>query len=147
MHAIFWFPLLLMVAVTACQPPPTPTTSAVSETISLAGAWRVTAIDGKSLEFPLEFGADDERLWWEPACAGQLRNYRIRGGSISITPYKDPNATADGLVTVCTIGPPPNLPIVFEAIDAVNRVSPGPQNQITLDGGRRSVTLVKRKKT
>ena len=141
------FPMLITVAVTACQPPPTPTSSAASESISLAGAWRVTAVDGVALEFPFEFGADDERLWWEPACAGQLRDYRIRGESISITPYKDPNANADGLVTVCAIGPPPNLPLVFEAIDAVNRVSRGPQNQITLDGGGRSVTLVKRKES
>lgn len=125
-----------------CQQSRKPAASPESDLTSITGAWRVTAVDGMALEYPLEFGADNKRLWWEPACAGQLRNYRTNGKMIRISPYINPHASADGLVTICEIGPPPNLPVVFEAIDAATQISRGPENQIVMSGGGRSIKLV-----
>jgi hypothetical protein len=137
-------PLLLLLTglLTACQQSRKPAASPESGMTSITGAWRVTAVDGMALEYPLEFGADSKRLWWEPACAGQLRNYRTDGKMIRISQYIDPNASADGLVTICEIGLPPNLPMVFEAIDAATQISRGPENQIVMSGGGRSIKLV-----
>jgi hypothetical protein len=142
MNRIIPLLLLLTGVLTACQQSRQPAASPESDMTSITGAWRVTAVDGMALEYPLEFGADNKRLWWEPACAGQLRNYRTDGKIIRISPYIDPNASADGLVTFCEIGPPPNLPVVFEAIDAAKRISRGPENQIVMSGGGRSIKLV-----
>jgi hypothetical protein len=142
MNQIIPLLLLLTSMLTACQQSRKPAASPESGMTSLAGAWRVTAIDGVALEYPLEFGADSKRLWWEPACAGQLRNYRTDGKMIRISQYIDPNASADGIVAICAIGPPPNLPVAFEAIDAATQISRGPENQIVMRGGGRSIKLV-----
>jgi hypothetical protein len=142
MNRIIPLVLLLTGVLTACQQSRKPAASPESGMTSITGAWHVTAVDGMALEYPLEFGADNKRLWWEPACAGQLRNYRTDGTTIRISPYIDPNASADGLVTICEIGPPPNLPVVFEAIDAATQISRGPENQIVISGGGRSIKLV-----
>jgi hypothetical protein len=142
MNRIAPFVLLLAGVLTACQQSHKPAASPMSDMTSLAGAWRVTAVDGVTLEYPLAFGADNKRLWWEPACAGQSRSYRTDGEMITIFPYVDPSVSADGLVTICTIGPPPNLPVAFEAFDAANRISRGRENQITMSGNGRSITLV-----
>lgn len=142
MNRIIPLVLLLTGVLTACQQSRKPAASPESDMTSIRGTWRVTAVDGMALEYPLEFGADSKRLWWEPACAGQLRNYRTDGTAIRISPYIDPNASADGLVTICEIGPPPNLPVVFEAIDAATKISRGPENQIVMSGGGRSIKLV-----
>jgi hypothetical protein len=142
MNRIVPFFLLLAGVLTACQQSRKPAASPMSDMTSLAGSWRVTAVDGVALESPLEFRADNKRLWWEPACAGQSRSYRTDGEMIAIFPYVDPSVSADVLVTICTIGPPPTLPLVFEAFDAAKRVSRGRENQITMSGNGRSITLV-----
>jgi hypothetical protein len=142
MNRIILFVLLLTDVLTACQQSRQPAVSPETDMTSITGAWRVTAVDGMALEYPLEFGANNKQLWWEPACAGQSRNYRTDGNMITISPYIDPNASADGLVTVCEIGLPPNLPVVFGAIDAAKHISRGPENQIVMSGGGRSIKLV-----
>ena len=153
-------PLLLISWLAACQqPPPAPLprnaahpqppptvievpVRPVLRVTSLAGAWRIAAIDGRPLDEQsvLAFRGDQERLWWEPRCAGMVRNYHVDGGSIlfsSVRPSGPPGSTP----AVCAIGLPPRLDEVFRALDAATTISRVGGNDIHIAGGGRSVTL------
>lgn len=73
---------------------------------SLAGEWRVAAIDGRSLEesYGLPLRGDENRLWWEPLCAGMSRGYRIKGQSIGFSPTRPPRRPGEATQLVCAIG-------------------------------------------
>ena len=112
---------------------------------SLEGSWRVAVIDGVPLgaQFVLAFRGDSDRLWWEPRCAGMVRDYRIDGGSIwfSRLPQVGPPGTPQ---VVCAIGLPRRLDEVFRALDAATTVRPVEGNGVHIAGGGHSVTLISR---
>ena len=149
--------ILLAIALTGCAerapgPPPTrptaqsavssPAAQADAAPVSLAGQWRVAGIDGQPFDeaYGLALAADDRRIWWEPICAGYVRDYRIESGRIDFGP--DPHRPdPPGLVSVCPIGPPPRLADVMRAIDSAETVRRTAANGIELAGGGRSLTL------
>lgn len=110
---------------------------------SLSGAWRVAAIDGKTLDEPygLALTGDQDRLWWQPTCAGMIRKYRIDGRSIRIGSVHPEAKAGSPTSIVCAIGLPPRLREVFRALDAASHVNRTPENGVLIGGGGYSVTL------
>lgn len=104
---------------------------------SLAGAWRVAGIDGRSFDEPvgLSLTGDDQQLWWEPRCAGMARAYRIEGQRITFASTQPPGSP------VCDIGLPPRLDEVIRAMDGAVSVSRTPNNGVLISGPAHSVTL------
>ena len=134
---------------TAATPEPTDTAATepatgdaegdLSEALtSLAGEWRVAAIDGAEFDekYGLALSADDGRLWFEPACVAQERNYTINGLSFAATA---PGASSDRVI--CDIAVPDRLAEVWRAIDAAERVERTPGNGVMISGGGRSLLL------
>lgn len=110
---------------------------------TLAGSWRIAAIDGRSLDEPygLALTGDEDRLWWEPGCAGMVRRYKINAEAIAFSPLHPPAPVGSPPRTVCAIGLPARLEDVFRTLDAATTVTRTPQNGIDLAGGGHSVTL------
>ena len=110
---------------------------------SLAGAWRVAAIDGRSLDqlSGLALVGDEDKLWWEPGCAGMVRRYRISGRTLSVGPLRPPPPAGSPPQPVCAIGLPPRLDEVFSALEAATTVTRTAENGILIAGGGRSLTL------
>lgn len=54
---------------------PAPTRSAAPAPATLAGEWKVAAIDGKDFNesYGLALSADAREIWWAPRCAGMVR--------------------------------------------------------------------------
>lgn len=122
------------------QPPAPPPVETAGQVASLAGAWRVAGIDGRSFDEPtgLSLTGDDRQLWWEPRCAGVARAYRIEGQRItfvSIKPAGSPGAP------VCDIGLPPRLDEVVRALDNAVSVSRTPNNGVLISGAGHSILL------
>lgn len=154
-------PLLLMAGAAACQQPSSVAPTSVQSpeqtsppealppaerVVSLAGAWRVTAIDDRPIEEPhrLELVGDVGKLWWEPRCAGMVRNYRIDGSSILFGSAGPPRSPGSPPPPVCAIGLPPRLNEVFRALDAARSLAPTPENGVRISGGGYSLTLIPR---
>ncbi len=153
--------LLLFVAVAACEQPiqtseklPDPQREALrprlpptvgepAQVDSLIGEWRVAAIDGRSVEesYALSMAGNDERLWWEPGCAGIARTYRIEGQRITFAPIRSPAVVGSPPRPVCPIGPPPRLRDVVRALDSAVSVARTPTNGVLISGPSHSVTL------
>ena len=153
--------LLFFAAVTACdgpaptsptQPelepvPPRPTASSepsASHSVnSLAGEWRVAAIDGRSMDEPIAIAltGDEEQLWWAPRCAGVARSYRIQGASIAFGPTSPPRPVGSPTPLVCSIGLPPRLGDVTRALDDAVGITRTPSNGVLISGPNHSVTL------
>lgn len=130
---------------------PAPTSSATSPTAAptaepaasgtkvatLEGEWRVAGIDGGGFNEPygIALSADTQKIWWEPACAGQDRHYTIEGLRF------EPTNPDVGIRTVCEIGLPERLPDVWRAIDAADRIERTASNGVLLSGGGHSVLL------
>lgn len=146
-------PLLVLVAavLAACgqpdqspatrpaPPPEAPVPAAVelsAQVVSLAGAWRVAGIDGRSFDEPvgLSLTGDEQQLWWEPRCAGVARAYRIDGGRITFASTQPPGP-------VCEIGQPPRLDEVVRALDGAVSISRTPNNGILISGPDHSALL------
>ena len=147
--------LVLIAALAACsqaEPTPAKQTAPAPETAapvqrpavepsaqvgSLAGAWRVAGIDGRSFDEPvgLSLSGDNEQLWWEPRCAGMARAYRIEGQRITFASTQPPGTP------VCDIGLPPRLDEVFRALDDAASVSRTPNNGVLISGPAHSVLL------
>ncbi|GAB5349015.1 hypothetical protein [Alteriqipengyuania sp. 357] len=103
---------------------------------TLAGEWRVAGIDGEPFDEPygIALSADDQKIWWEPGCAGQSISYTIRDNRFAVT-----EPAYDG--PVCKIGLPPRLPEIISAIRAADRIERTEENGIRLSGDGHSVTL------
>ena len=125
--------------------PPPPATSAPPALASLAGEWRVAAIDDRSLDEPvgLALSASDAEIWWDPRCAGMARSYRIAGNAFAAGPPLGtvPRKPGDATPPVCAIGLPPRLGEAFAAIDAARHIARTPANGVRLSGGGRSLLL------
>lgn len=109
---------------------------------SLAGEWRVAAIDGRDFNesYGLALSGSARELWWEPRCAGVARRYRIEGARIAFT--APPGAALAGKpAEVCAIGLPDRLPDVVRALDAATTVQRTEANGLLIGGGGRSVLL------
>ena len=153
----------VLVSLAGCTPPggdnpaPQPTTTAASPSPvgrepadqtggtdlsdalnSLKGEWRVASIDGAEFDEPygLALSADDSRIWFEPACAAQGRNYTISGLRFAAAA---PGTSSDQVV--CDIAVPDGLAEVWRAIDAAERVERTPGNGVMISGGGRSLLL------
>ncbi len=149
-------PVLLIssVGLAACQqpipvsadqtyPPAQAPEPSVVEVETLAGEWRVAAIDGRSSEEPigLALTGSDQQIWWEPRCAGMARTYRINGRQISFGSTYPPRPAGSPTPPVCAIGVPPRLGDVFRALDNSDRVRRTENNGILISGPSHSVTL------
>ena len=128
MRTIAYFPLLLAACVAAPAPVP--------PAVDLVGEWRVAEIDGESLDRPygIALSANGERIWWDPSCAGQGANYTITGSSFATATRSNPGV-------VCEIGYPPEVPQIWDALDAADAIERTPANGIRIHGNGRSVTL------
>lgn len=124
-------------APAAASPPATPQTVEPSAQVdSLAGAWRVAGVDGRSFDEPvgLSLTGDDGQLWWEPRCAGMSRGYRMDGQRVSFSSSRSPGP-------VCDIGLPPRLDEVIRALDNADSIARTPNNGVLISGPDHSVLL------
>ncbi len=105
--------------------------------IDLEGQWRVAGIDGQAFDAPYAIAlvADGQRIWWEPECALQYRDYSILGDRF-IAPVRS-NAGLE----VCDIGYPPELAQIWAALEAADRIERTPENGVLISGGERSLLL------
>jgi len=149
--------LLALAGLSACdrapQPPdpvPAEATSSASATPALpapqtlAGEWRVAGIDGAEFNesYGLALSASDTEIWWEPRCAGYVRQYRITGSTIRLSPAPAASSSASATpLPVCAIGLPERLRDVVRALDAADRVVRTPSNGVEISGGGYSVLL------
>jgi len=159
---ISWLALLLLfAAMTACKgptptspvqpdpgqeahPPKAPPEQVAPELVNtLAGEWRVAAIDGLSLNEPIAIAltGDERQLWWAPRCAGVARIYRIEGASISFGSTQPPRPAGSPTPPVCAIGLPPRLGDVTRALDNAAGITRTPSNGVLISGPNHSVTL------
>lgn len=130
--------LVLRPAAAPADKPPAP--AAVT---TLAGEWRVAAIDGKEFNesYGLALSGSDRELWWHPRCAGMARSYRIEGRTITFGPRLDAPAPSATPPPVCAIGLPAPLADVMRSLDAAKTVVRTPANGVLIAGGGRSVLL------
>lgn len=124
--------------VSSSGPLPTPTT--------LAGEWKVAAIDGKDFNenYGLALSGSAREIWWNPRCAGMARSYTIAGTALTIAPalrQGPPPRAGDPPAPVCAIGLPQRLPEVVRALDAASRIERTPSNGILISGGGHSLLL------
>ena len=145
--------LLIALVLAACTqsapPPPAPRTVPLEEAArsvsTLAGEWRVAAIDGKDFNEPYGLGlsGDAREIWWAPRCAGLIRSYRISGTSLNIGPALGTRPRAPGEPTppVCAIGLPPRIDEVTRALDSATTIRRTPGNGVEISGAGRSLLL------
>lgn len=123
--------LLLAGCDRPASPPGNSSVSATSPAIAdgklLQGRWKVVSIDGSAIT-GIELSSDGTRIWWEPACAGQGRQFVITRQTFKA----DPPAP---LREVCDIGLPQDLDRVFAAIDAATAVARDDAGMVALSGG------------
>lgn len=125
----------------AAPPPPLAPAPA-----TLAGHWRVAGIDGELFDEPygLALVASEDRIWWEPTCAGGNFSYTIVGNSFAANAYSDPAmrpAPGDPSPPVCAIAIPPRLSEVFRAIQSADRIEITPENGVLISGGGHSLVM------
>src|SRR5688572_16095015 len=117
-------PFLFAAALAACTPQVVPHDNSApqSAAVSLAGHWRIAAIDGRDLNESqgLALVGDASQLWMAPRCAGLIRNYHISRSIFSSTPER--------VGMVCTIGMPQSSGLAMQAIDAATRIERTPAN-------------------
>ena len=120
-------------------PAPADSAAPAERVASLAGEWRVAAIDGRPLDeaVGIAISGDGALVWWEPACAGVARRYRINGGSVSFSSI----GSNGGRKEVCEIAPPPRLDDVLRALDEADTIARTPSNGVRISGTRHDVTL------
>lgn len=114
--------------------------SVASRAVDLAGEWRVAELDGEEIDKRngIALSANHEEIWWEPGCALQSRNYTIRGSRFDTQP-DGPSGSA-----VCDIGIPAELPRIWSAIDAAEKIQRTQANAVLISGRGRSVVLFAR---
>jgi hypothetical protein len=114
--------------------------------VTLAGEWKVVAIDGSDLNEPygIALSANESEIWWEPRCASMVRGYAIKGAAIrfgsppSLGPPPPPGTPPR---PVCAIALPPRLVDVVRALETATLVQRTPSNGIELSGGGHSLLL------
>lgn len=157
-----WSSLLVFASLTSCQEPqpsfqhdrktiPQPQDEVALEkrhakkVSDLTGEWRVASVNGVSLasSTSLALRGTENELWWEPRCAGMARRYQMNEFNISFSSTEPPRHVNQPTRLICTIGLPPKLSQVFEALDGANRISRTPSNAILIHGAGHSVLLHK----
>ena len=128
------------------SPVPSPTAPAEPAPATLAGEWKIVAIDGQDFNEPygLALSADAQEIWWAPRCAGMVRGYTIEGNAIRIgraPSFGPPPAPGTPPPPVCAIGLPARLSEAFRAIDAATVIRRTPSNGVELSGGGHSLLL------
>lgn len=136
------FALSLMAA--ACTPaekdaPETEPAATPSQpaSVDLRGNWRVAGLDGEPIDtsYAIALVADEDRIWWEPACAGQYRAYSVSGDTFTAPVRGNTN------LEVCDIGFPAELPEIWSALEAADRIERTAENGVLISGNGRSITL------
>ncbi|MBX7459029.1 hypothetical protein K3152_12285 [Qipengyuania sp. 1NDH17] len=140
MRSLFVLPLLLAGCSPAEEDAPAPTsmeTPALEPAVELEGYWRVAGIDGEPFDasYAIALVADEDSIWWEPECALQYRDYSISGDTFTAPMRSNAN------LEVCDIGFPEELPQIWSALEAADRIERTPQNGVQISGNGRSVTL------
>lgn len=105
--------------------------------VDLAGYWRVAGIDGAPFDasYGIALSADAQRIWWEPECARQYREYSISGSD-----FAAPARSNDGEV-VCDIAYPEELPVIWSALEAADTITRTPENGVLISGNGRSLLI------
>lgn len=124
----------------------TPPASVAPAPATLSGHWRVAGIDGEPFDEPygLALVADEDRIWWEPTCAGGNFSYTIDGNSFAAIAYTDPAmrpVPGEPPPPVCAIAFPPRLSEVFRAIQSADRIEITPENGVLISGGGHSLVM------
>ena len=118
---------------------------AASSVTTLAGEWRVAAIDGRDFNEPyaLALTGDSAEIWWAPRCAGLVRSYRITEGAIRFGPARGvkPRAPGEPTPPVCAIGLPPRIEEVTRALDSATVIGRTASNGVEISGGGHSLLL------
>lgn len=116
------------------QPAATPSQPA---SVDLRGNWRVAGLDGEPIDtsYAIALIADENRIWWEPGCAGQYRTYSVSGDTFAAPSRSNAN------LEVCEIGYPEELPEIWSALEASDRIERTAANGVLISGNGRSVTL------
>ena len=116
------------------QPANTPSQPA---SVDLRGNWRVAGLDGEPIDssYAIALVADEDRIWWEPACAGQYLAYSVSGDTFAAPMRSNAN------LEVCDIGFPAELPEIWSALEAAVRIERTAENGVLISGNGRSVTL------
>ena len=142
--------LALFIAACSAEPPappqpPAPSPPSVPAVPSLAGEWRIAAIDGRDFNEPygLALSADAKEVWWAPRCAGLVRSYRIDGTVFRTGPAKGvrPRAPGEPTPPVCAIGLPPRIDEVTRTLDSATTIRRTPSNGVEISGGGHSLLL------
>ena len=131
----------LLIAAYALEAP----ASTARPVTSLAGEWRVAAIDGHPIDAPIDIKvrADLHEIWWEPRCAGYAQSYHIRGAQFSTrrsAAFKRKPGDRPGII--CTIAPPLEIAHAFTALASATRIDRTPDAGVQLSGGGHSLMLV-----
>lgn len=131
---------------TDAKPPAPPASTGLLAPTTLAGEWKIVAIDGQDFNEPygLALSANASEVWWEPRCAGMVRGYTIEGPAIRIgraPSLGPPPAPGTPPPPVCAIGLPPRLPDAVRALDAATAIRRTPSNGVELSGGGHSLLL------
>ncbi|MDE1468479.1 hypothetical protein [Aurantiacibacter sp. D1-12] len=103
--------------------------AAVTAPETLAGDWRVVAINGEVLRETeiVNLSADESEIWWEPRCAGFVRQYVIEGNRLLLDPVSsDVPREVDGPPMppppVCLVAHPPRLSDIAEIFHEADHV-------------------------
>lgn len=104
--------------------------------IDLTGSRVIDAIDSTGVPYPITIDANDEQLWRDAGCSGQVLHYRaIADGAIG---FYNPR-TGDDLIG-CDIGYCPELPNSWAALKGWRTVPVTQDGHLTVaDGGHRAV--------
>lgn len=116
--------------------------------VSLAGEYRVAAIDGSEVGggIGIALTVTERQIWFDPRCAGFSWSYSYADGALTTERPEKPNADDGSLVArpvrpVCRIAVHPEQQRLAEALDAVTTATTTPSNALELSGPGHSVTL------
>lgn len=125
------------------EPGAPPAVGEPAKVSSLAGAWRVAGLDGRSFDesYGLSVTGDANEVWTEPKCAGFVRSYRIQGDGVAFEPPEPGPPAGSSPPPVCAIAAPSRLGEVFRALDEADTVARTASNGILISGPDHSVTL------
>ncbi|WP_239805014.1 hypothetical protein [Croceicoccus hydrothermalis] len=147
-------PLLLAAAIGACGPGAGETNGGGGDSIrtseavpTLAGHWRIAAIDGRAVASGAVMVGDGASIGWGPACAGYAWGYVVSGHRFRTQRRASPPiAAADPRPGVpaphpCPIGIPPGVVDAANVLDAARRIEPSGTDAVRISGGGHTVTL------